>query len=136
MLRDVLRAFVARPATRQYPTERRSSPDRLRGALRFDPARCTGCCLCATDCPANALEVVMVDRAAKRFVLTYHIDRCTFCAQCVQSCRFGCLSMSPEQWELASSRKEPFVVHYGRDADVDAVLAKVARADPGARASD
>jgi len=71
----------------------------------------------------------MVDRAAKRFVLRYHIDRCTFCAQCVQTCRFGCLQMSNEQWELAATRKEPFDVYYGLEADVDALLAKLSRPD-------
>lgn len=127
MLRDVLRALVRRPVTERYPFERRRRTDRFRGALTFDPTRCTGCCLCEKDCPADAIEVIMVDRATKRFVLKYNIDRCTYCAQCVQSCRFGCLGMSNDQWELAALKKEPFTVHYGRDTDVDAVLAKRAR---------
>jgi NAD(P)H-quinone oxidoreductase subunit I len=129
MLRDVLRALVRRPVTERYPLERRRRADRFRGALTFDPSRCTGCCLCEKDCPADALDVIMVDRANKRFVVKYHIDRCTYCAQCVQSCRFGCLGMSSDQWELAALGKEPFVVHYGRDADVEAVLAKRGRSD-------
>jgi formate hydrogenlyase subunit 6/NADH:ubiquinone oxidoreductase subunit I len=129
LLRDMMRALFHRPVTRRYPLERRPAPERLRGALQFDPARCTGCCLCEKDCPAQALELVMVDRAAKRFVLRYHIDRCTFCAQCVQTCRFGCLRMSNEQWELAAAHKEPFDVYYGDEADVHALLAKLGRGD-------
>ncbi len=129
LLREMLRALFRRPATRQYPSERRPVPTRLRGALQFDPTRCTGCCLCEKDCPAQAIEVVMVDRATRRFALRYHVDRCTFCAQCVQTCRFGCLQMSNEQWELAATHKEPFDVYYGDEADVDALLAKLARPD-------
>ena len=130
MLQDVLRALIRRPVTQRYPTERHARAERFRGALTFDPSRCTGCCLCEKDCPANALEVIMVDRASRRFVLKYDMDQCTYCAQCVQSCRFGCLAMSNDQWELAALRKEPFAVYYGRDTDVDAVLAKVARPAP------
>ncbi len=129
MLHDMLRSLFRRPATRPYPAERRKAPERLRGQLRFDPARCTGCCLCEKDCPAQAIEMIMVDRAARRFALRYHIDRCTFCAQCVQTCRFGCLQMSNEQWELAARGKESFDVYYGEEADVHALLAKLARAD-------
>jgi len=129
LLRDMLRALFHRPVTRSYPSERRPAPERLRGALRFDPTRCTGCCLCVKDCPAQAIEVVMVDRAARRFVLRYHVDRCTFCAQCVQTCRFGCLQMSNDQWELAADRKEPFEILYGDEADVRALLARLARPD-------
>jgi len=129
LLRDMLRSLFRRPVTRRYPSEQRPVPPRLRGALQFDPTHCTGCCLCEKDCPAQALELVMVDRAAKRFVLRYHLDRCTFCAQCVQTCRFGCLQMSNERWELAATRKEPFDVYYGDEADVHALLAKLACPD-------
>ena len=58
-------------------------------------------------------------------MLRYHMDRCTYCAQCVQNCRFECMGMSPEQWELAALTKEPFTVYYGKDEDVQAVLAKL-----------
>ncbi len=81
------------------------------------------------DCPANALEMVVNDKKEKRFVFRYHADRCTYCAQCVQSCRFSCLGMSHEQWELASVNKEPFTVYYGSEADVESFLAKFGLAD-------
>jgi NAD(P)H-quinone oxidoreductase subunit I len=134
MLRDVLRSLFERPATRRYPFERKPAPERLRGALRWNPKGCTGCCMCTRDCPANAIELITVDKASKRFVLRYHMDRCTFCAQCVQTCRFGCLGMAPDQWELAALRKEPFTVYYGDDADVAAALANLAGPEAAAPA--
>lgn len=112
MLRDVVRSLLRRPVTRRYPRERVPAPERLRGALRWDPAHCTGCAMCARDCPASAIEVITLDKAAKRFVLRYHIDQCTFCAQCVRTCNFGCLEMSPDQWELAVPCKEMLTVEF------------------------
>ena len=122
MLGDVTESLVRRPATRRYPFERRAAPKRLRGKLTWDAAKCIGCALCNKDCPANAIELIVLDNKNKRFVMRYHVDRCTFCAQCVQNCRFACLKMSSEHWELAALRKEAFTVYYGNDADVAAVL--------------
>jgi formate hydrogenlyase subunit 6/NADH:ubiquinone oxidoreductase subunit I len=81
------------------------------------------------DCPSNAIELIVVDKDSKRFVMRYHVDRCTFCAQCVQSCQFKCLGMSKDEWELASLSKEPFTVYYGNDPEVESVLARFPRQD-------
>jgi formate hydrogenlyase subunit 6/NADH:ubiquinone oxidoreductase subunit I len=123
ILRDVLVSIFRRPATEKYPFEKQAAPDALRGKLTWDPTKCSGCCLCVKDCPSNALEVITIDKATKRFVMRYHADRCTYCSQCVQNCRFDCIQMSPEDWELAATTKAPFTLYYGREADVDAFLA-------------
>ena len=122
MLGDVLRSLWQRPFTEIYPFARRPTPKRLRGQLHFNPEKCIGCCLCAKECPANALDIITLDKKAKRFVVRYDIARCTFCAQCVQNCRFDCLEMSAEEWELAASSKKPFTVYYGEEADVATFL--------------
>ena len=132
MLSDTMRSLFRRPVTQKYPIERKATPEHLRGKLYWNPEKCTGCALCVKDCPANAIELITIDKASKRFVIRYHADRCTFCAQCVQSCRFSCLGMSSEQWELASVSKEPFTVYYGNEADVESFMAKVAH--PGVAA--
>lgn len=129
LLRDIVHALWQRPATRQYPSERAEPSPRLRGALQWDPSRCTGCAMCTRDCPANAIELITLDKANKRFVLRYHLDRCTFCAQCVETCRFGCLNMASDRWELAALSKEPFVLYYGEETDVNAVLANRPKPD-------
>ncbi len=127
MLNDVLESLFKRPVTERYPFLRYPAPDRLRGKLLWNPEKCTGCALCSKDCPSNAIELITIDKKAKRFVLEYHADRCTYCAQCVQNCRFECLSMSHEQWELAALTKEPFTVYYGKDEDVQTILARSAK---------
>jgi formate hydrogenlyase subunit 6/NADH:ubiquinone oxidoreductase subunit I len=124
MVSDVLKSFISKPVTQRYPFERTEAPKNFRGKLIWDLSNCTGCSLCIKDCPAGAIELVVVDRAAKRFIMRYYSDRCTYCAQCVVNCRKDCLSLSNEQWELASLTKEPFTVFYGRAEDVDALLDK------------
>lgn len=124
MFGDIVTSLFKKPATEHYPYQRYPVPERLRGKLIWNPARCSGCQLCVKDCPANALELMVVDKVAKRFVLQYHTDRCSYCAQCVESCRFSCLVLSPDQWELASITKEPFTVYYGREEDIQVILAR------------
>ena len=121
MLGDLARSLLRRPATRRYPFERPATPERLRGALRWSPERCTGCGVCVRDCPAGAIELIVLDKARKRFVLRYHVDRCTFCAQCARTCNFGCLELSSDRWELAAADRQSFTTCYGDAADVAAV---------------
>ncbi|MBK8025282.1 MAG: 4Fe-4S binding protein [Chloroflexi bacterium] len=136
VLGDMLSSLQHRPTTRLYPFVRRPVPIRLRGRLQWDPEKCTGCCLCVKDCPADAIEMITIDKANKRFVMRYHADRCVYCSQCTQNCRFKCLSMSSEQWEHAARSKEAFTVYFGRQEDIDAFLGKRAApaAEPAAEA--
>jgi formate hydrogenlyase subunit 6/NADH:ubiquinone oxidoreductase subunit I len=130
MLNDVAGSLLKGPVTEKYPFERREAPVRLRGMLLWDADSCTGCGLCAKDCPANAIEVIIIDKKKKQFSFRYHVDRCTFCAQCVASCRQGCLSMSNDTWELAALGREPFLVRYGDDHESGPVLEDAG--EPGA----
>lgn len=123
MVSDVLSSFVKRPITRRYPFERKEAPEAFRGKVVWDPAKCTGCMLCIKDCPANALELTVIDRASKRFVMRFNSDRCTYCAQCEVNCRSKSLVLSDERWELAALTREPFTVYYGADEDIKALLA-------------
>ncbi len=126
MLVDTLRSLFQKPVTQLYPFERHDTPERLRGKLHWDPASCSGCCLCAKDCPSNAIEIITIDKQAKKFVMRYHADRCTYCGQCEKNCRFACINMSSEDWELAAQTTEPFTVYYGKEADLEHFLEQVA----------
>ena len=90
--------------------------------ITVNPDKCTGCMLCVKDCPANALELVVLDKKNKKFIMRYHADRCIYCSQCVVSCRMKCLNMTSEQWELSSTHKEPFVVEYGVHDEIEKLL--------------
>jgi formate hydrogenlyase subunit 6/NADH:ubiquinone oxidoreductase subunit I len=130
ILEDVIASFFKAPATQRYPFEKTIPPERLRGKLSFDPSVCTGCSLCVKDCPADAIELTTLDRAAKRFVLKYHVDRCIYCGQCMTGCKFKCISMSNLDWELASLKKEGFTVYYGKDTDITEFLANISTPVP------
>lgn len=127
MVSDVVSSFFKRPVTRRYPFERKEAPQAFRGQLTWNPATCTGCMLCVKDCPANAIELTVVDRASKRFVMRFNTGRCTYCAQCEVNCRSKSLVLSNDQWELAALTKEPFTVYYGAEADIQTVLAATAK---------
>jgi formate hydrogenlyase subunit 6/NADH:ubiquinone oxidoreductase subunit I len=131
LLSDLLHAVFSYASTEQYPLERHATPERLRGMLHYTPEGCTGCRLCVLDCPADALELITVSKAEKRFVVKYQVDRCTFCGQCVQNCRFNCLELNPNEWELAALNKAPFTVYYGRQADLNVALGRAAQTVAG-----
>jgi NAD(P)H-quinone oxidoreductase subunit I len=124
MLGDVFESIFKKPATQRYPFERFPAPARYRGKLHWNPEKCSGCQLCVKDCPSYALELITVDKATKRFVMRFHSSRCTYCSQCVVSCRFGCLYQSNDEWELAASSRDTFELMYGRDEDVREYLAR------------
>lgn len=136
MFSDVWHSLWKKPATQKYPFERQETPTRLRGKLHWDPEKCTGCALCQKDCPAEALEIITIDKKEKRFVMRYHLDRCTYCGQCVESCRFNCINLSDNDWELAATSKEPFTVYYGTEDELQEFMAKLAPRDPEPTSAD
>ena len=76
--------------------------------------------------PRGAPDCALFDRKAKKYVMRYRVDRCVFCAQCKRSCPTDAVSFSDEQWELAALDRTTFDVYYGKDEDVQAVLAESA----------
>lgn len=123
MLNDVIVSLFLPPATQLYPFERRGGPVRLRAHLIWDKQSCTGCGVCSMDCPSNAIDVIAIDKKSNQIVIRYHLDRCTFCAQCVSSCMKGSLSFINDEWEFAALNKKTFKIFYGDPEDVGQVLA-------------
>ena len=127
MLNDVFVSLFRRPFTERYPYPDAArlhpgrrvtpAPARLRGKLLWVEEKCKGCMLCVRDCPAKAIEIEVVDRAAKKYAFHYRIDRCIYCAQCVASCKEDALSMSSSLYHLASTDKKTFVETYRAGAD-------------------
>jgi formate hydrogenlyase subunit 6/NADH:ubiquinone oxidoreductase subunit I len=130
MWTDVLPSLVKAPATERYPYERRQPPDRLRALLLWDPEKCTGCGLCAMDCPSEAIEMIVLDKKAKRFVMRLHLDRCAFCGQCTYSCRQDALKMPNGEWELAALDRDALTLIRGERADVEEALGIAPATDP------
>jgi len=125
MFQDVFPSLFRAPITERYPFERREAPERLRSLLHWDRESCTGCGMCATDCPSQAIEMVIFDKKAKSMVFGLHVDRCTFCGQCTYSCKQGSLMLEHDHWELASLERGNLMIHFGDAQDVQDVLAGI-----------
>lgn len=112
MLGDALKALVNKPATRRSLPP---PPERVRSALMWVREDCTGCGLCAMECPADALEVTVIDRKAKRFVLKHDTGKCIYCGQCVVSCNRDAIIMRPEGGPPPAADTSDMVVVFGEE---------------------
>ena len=126
MLADVLRSIFIKPATTKYPYIKQDPPERYRAKLAYTAANCTGCMQCVRDCPTQTIKILVIDRKAKQFVMTYNIGECVYCKQCVYNCKFDALHMTNKLWEAASDSKAGFQMIYGKRENIDKVLAESA----------
>src|SRR3972149_4764454 len=113
-LATTVRAAMRKPATVQYPTEKKELPHRSRGlpVLLWDEKVsepfCTGCQVCARYCPVDCMTVTMKDNPQfaagkskrKKIVDRFYIDyaRCMRCDICVEVCNFAAIVMN-NTWE-------------------------------------
>jgi len=61
------------------------------GTLELDGSQCTGCNLCATECPTGALTVTSDEEGI--YQLLFQHDLCVACARCVEVCPEQCLEL-------------------------------------------
>ncbi len=62
------------------------------GKVTLEKARCTGCGLCAVDCPSGALTILSGGEADVYQLLFKH-NLCVACGQCVEVCPEQCLHL-------------------------------------------
>jgi len=60
------------------------------GKVELDSSRCTGCGLCAVECPTEAL-VISSNEETCAFQLLFKHGNCVACNQCVEICPENCL---------------------------------------------
>jgi len=85
-LPEILRHLFKKPATVDYPFVKLEVPKGFRGTPFLHPELCIVCRACVRDCPAEAIDILTVNEAEKKFKMVIHNDRCIHCAQCVESC--------------------------------------------------
>ena len=102
LLLSLLDALIGGAETVSYPETELELPNGFRGAIQLDPEKCTGCGLCARDCPASALKLVKESKS--NYKLIYNPARCAYCGQCELSCHRGAISHSNQ---LTGSTRDP-----------------------------
>ena len=102
--------------TQQYPEEKWELAPRMRGTHRMavhedGRAKCVGCGLCPTVCPANCIKLIAAeDERGERYAAVYEIDefRCIFCGYCQEVCPVEAIHLGVH-YENAEYSRERFV---------------------------
>jgi len=110
-LPELIRHIFKKPVTVKYPFEKLQVPKGFRGTPVLAPEKCIVCRACVRDCPAEALEILTVSEADKKFKMVVHNDRCVHCAQCVDSCPTDAFSLDQE-FELAAFDRHKLKYEY------------------------
>ena len=79
------------------------------GMVFIDKEKCTGCALCAIDCPNKALAL-RPNHERDSFQLLFRQETCTACGECERSCPEHCLRFIQREPEKNESRKETEVL--------------------------
>jgi formate hydrogenlyase subunit 6/NADH:ubiquinone oxidoreductase subunit I len=98
---------LIKPATTQYPFEKTSLPENLRGQPIFDSNLCIGCGSCSKNCPSKAISMVTVN--AKNYP-QFNLGKCIFCNECVENCPKNAITRS-SIFELATTDKSTLILN-------------------------
>jgi formate hydrogenlyase subunit 6/NADH:ubiquinone oxidoreductase subunit I len=96
-------------ATLMYPFEKAEVMEGSRGKIEHFIEKCTGCGLCARDCPAKAITMIDDTRTKTKKKPEFHYDRCLFCSQCEESCPTKAIKLTTE-FELAGTDRSKMVI--------------------------
>jgi formate hydrogenlyase subunit 6/NADH:ubiquinone oxidoreductase subunit I len=126
LLPQLWRTLFTQPITVGYPFAPLELPPYSRGRVVIDIDLCRGCGLCVRDCPAFALEMERESDALSplvlssstsltvnsaegskgrdKFRLIYYPDRCAYCGQCQDVCRYEAIWLTSEYLPAAADR--------------------------------
>ncbi|NLE44033.1 MAG: 4Fe-4S binding protein [Chloroflexi bacterium] len=107
LLPELVQSLLGERETVEYPFGPAELPPNHRGEVQVDAELCRGCGACARDCPASALTLERDGRNAYRLI--HYRDRCAYCGQCTDSCRFGAIRLA-DTFVPATTRRDVLTV--------------------------
>lgn len=105
---------VFRPKiTLRYPLRKQTMSERFFGLMNLvtdenGVEKCTGCGICATNCPTHCITIVKGKREdGKPCAQEYNVNiqQCMFCGICVEVCPFDALHVG-HRYELSTYTRE------------------------------
>lgn len=88
-----LKNILSKPATVQYPREKTAVEPDFRGIQYADMTKCTGCSLCAIECPADAITMTPIPQVyevpkinVRKIYPRIDYGKCVYCYRCVKVC--------------------------------------------------
>jgi ferredoxin len=79
------------------------------GQVTLDASKCTGCAICAAQCPTDALADLKVTDSCK---LVFRQESCVGCGQCVDVCPEKCLHLT-KVLEVSKLNRQPEMIFEG-----------------------
>jgi ferredoxin len=79
------------------------------GTPTIDKEKCTGCGLCAIDCPTKALNISQ-NSERDSYQLLFRHDLCDACGICEKSCPEHCLNLTEKEPERNGTEEEGRVI--------------------------
>ncbi|MEL9939773.1 MAG: 4Fe-4S binding protein [Ignisphaera sp.] len=111
LLELTLKNLFRKPATIEYPRKKTPVESDYRGLQYADLTKCTGCSICALECPANAIAMTPIPQGyeapktnPRRLYPLINYGKCVFCYRCVTVCPFNAYITTPK-YDLANAEK-------------------------------
>lgn len=105
IIKEVFRKSVEKPFTIHYPFVEIKPAEGYRGRIKWTVSKCTGCSMCATVCPANAIVMVPSERTQLKKEPQFIHYKCIFCGLCAEHCPTKAIELTPD-YHLYGLKKE------------------------------
>jgi len=105
ILKEVFKKTAEKPFTVHYPFVDIKPAEGYRGRIRWKASGCIGCGMCATVCPANAIEMVPSERTKTKKEPKFIHYKCIFCGLCAEHCPTKVIELT-QDYHLYGFNKE------------------------------